>query len=39
MMREVSMRLSRVETLIHDSLTLRWENVFPFLARFWPLRL
>jgi hypothetical protein len=39
MMREVSMRLSRAETLIHDSLTLRWQNVFSFLTRFWPLRL
>jgi len=39
MMREVSVWIVEAEILIHDSLTLRWQNVFPFLARFWPLRL
>jgi hypothetical protein len=27
------------EVLVHDSLTLRRRTIFPFLARFWPLRL
>jgi len=31
--------LSRTEILVHDSLPLRWHTVFPFLDRFWPLRL
>jgi hypothetical protein len=31
--------LSQPETLVHDSLQLGWPTVFPFLARFWPLRL
>ena len=31
--------LARTEILVHDSLPLRWHTVFPFLARFWPLRL
>jgi hypothetical protein len=31
--------LGRTEILIHDSLPLRWHSTFPFLARFWPLRL
>jgi Domain of unknown function (DUF6431) len=35
----VSAWLSRVEILVHDSLPLRSQTVFPFLARFWPLRL
>jgi len=38
-MRKVSIRLSRSEPVMHDSLTLRWQTIFPFLARFWPLRL
>ncbi len=29
---------TRTEILVHDSLPLRWHTVFPFLARFWPLR-
>jgi hypothetical protein len=39
MMRELSLRLGRAETLTYDSVTLQWQNVFPFLTRFWPLRL
>ena len=35
----VGARLSRTEMLVHDSLPLRWHTVFPFLARFWPLRI
>ena len=35
----ISVWLSRAEILVHDSLPLRWHTVFPFLARFWPLRL
>ena len=35
----ISAWLSRIEMLVHDSLPLRWHSVFPFLARFWPLRL
>ena len=31
--------LSRTEILVHDALPLRWHTTFPFLARFWPLRL
>jgi uncharacterized protein DUF6431 len=31
--------LSQPETLVYDSLQLGWPTVFPFLARFWPLRL
>ena len=31
--------LTRTEILVHDSLPLRWHTVFPFLARFWPLRI
>jgi transposase-like protein len=31
--------LSRSELLVHDSLPLCWHTVFPFLARFWPLRI
>jgi hypothetical protein len=31
--------LDRTEILVHDSLPLRWHTIFPFLARFWPLRL
>ena len=29
----------KAETLVHDSLPLRGHTVFPFLARFWPLRI
>ncbi|HLJ79565.1 MAG TPA: DUF6431 domain-containing protein, partial [Acidobacteriaceae bacterium] len=31
--------LTRTEILVHDSLPLRSHTVFPFLARFWPLRI
>jgi hypothetical protein len=31
--------LGRTEILVHDSLPLRWHTLFPFLARFWPLRI
>jgi transposase-like protein len=35
----IGARLSKTEMLIHDSMPLCWHTVFPFLARFWPLRL
>jgi hypothetical protein len=35
----ISRWLSRTELLIHDALPLRWHTIFPFLARFWPLRI
>jgi hypothetical protein len=35
----ISAWLSRTEILVHDSLPLRCHSVFPFLARFWPLRI
>jgi hypothetical protein len=35
----ISAWLNRAEILVHGSLPLRWHTVFPFLARFWPLRL
>jgi hypothetical protein len=38
-MSAISQGLSRRETLVYDSLRLCWRTVFPFLARFWPLRL
>jgi hypothetical protein len=39
-MRDISARLARGETLLfHNSAALRWQTVFPALARFWPLRL
>jgi hypothetical protein len=31
--------LDRTEILVHDSLPLRGPTIFPFLTRFWPLRL
>jgi hypothetical protein len=31
--------LSRSRILVHDSLPLHWHTIFPFLARFWPLRI
>jgi hypothetical protein len=31
--------LSRAQILVLNSLPLRWPTVFPFLARFWPLRI
>jgi hypothetical protein len=39
MMLAISTWLGRTESLVHDSLPLRWYTIFPFLARFWPLRL
>jgi hypothetical protein len=39
MMHAMSRSLSAAEALVHDSLPLRRQTVFPFLARFWPLRL
>ena len=39
MMRALKGRLGGAETLRHESLTLRCPIVFPFLMRFWPLRL
>ena len=38
-MQAISVRLSRTDTLVHDALPLCWHTVFPFLARFWPLRI
>lgn len=35
----ISAWIGRTEILVHDSLPLRWHTTFPFLARFWPLRL
>jgi hypothetical protein len=40
-MHAVSEKLSgveSVETIVHDSLPLSWQTIFPFLTRFWPLR-
>jgi hypothetical protein len=31
--------LCKTENLVHDSLPLHWHTTFPFLARFWPLRI
>ena len=39
MMHAVSGRISRAEVFVEDWLTLRWQTVFPFLSRLWPLRL
>jgi len=38
-MLRISAWLGRTEILLHDLLPLRWQAIFPFLARFWPLRL
>jgi hypothetical protein len=35
----ISAWFDRTETLVHDSLPLRWHTIFPFLAQVWPLRL
>jgi len=35
----ISAWLDRAEILVVDCLPLRWHTIFPFLARFWPLRL
>ena len=37
--RTVGVWLTRTEILVHDLFPLRWHTVFPFLARFWPLRI
>jgi hypothetical protein len=31
--------LDRTELLVHNSLPLRRHTMYPFLARFWPLRI
>ena len=38
-MRAIGAGLSRTKILVPDSLPLRWHTVFPFLTRFWPLRI
>jgi hypothetical protein len=38
-MRVIDAWLSRTEILVHGSVPLRDHTVFPFLARFWPLRI
>ena len=38
-MHAISQWLSGREVLCHGSLPLCWQTLFPFLARFWPLRL
>jgi hypothetical protein len=38
-MRVIGAWLRWTEILVHDSLPLRGQTVFPFLARFWPLRI
>jgi hypothetical protein len=35
----INLWLSRAESLVQDELPLRWHSIFPFLARFWPLRI
>jgi hypothetical protein len=35
----ISVWHSRTPVIVHDSLPLCWHTVFPFLARFWPLRI
>jgi hypothetical protein len=35
----ISAWLGRTELLVHNSLPLHWHTVYPFLARFWPLRI
>jgi len=35
----ISAWLRKTENLVHDSLPLCWHTTFPFLARFWPLRI
>ncbi len=35
----ISAWLGRAELLVHHSLPLRRHTVYPFLARFWPLRI
>jgi hypothetical protein len=38
-MQAISASLRRTERLVHDSLPLREHTMYPFLARFWPLRI
>jgi hypothetical protein len=38
-MQAISVWLSRTEMLVRGSLPLRGHTVYPFLARFWPLRI
>jgi hypothetical protein len=38
-MHAISQGLSKRETLVYHSVRLYWPTAFPFLARFWPLRL
>lgn len=38
-MHAVGRWLQGTEILVHDSLPLCWQTVFPFLRRFWPLRI
>ena len=35
----ISAWLGRTELLVHNSLSLGRHAVYPFLARFWPLRI
>jgi hypothetical protein len=35
----ISAWLDRTEILFHEAQPLRWHTIFPFLTRFWPLRL
>jgi hypothetical protein len=39
MMLAIGAWIDRAEILVQDSLPLRWHTVFPFLTRYWPLRL
>lgn len=38
-MQAIGRWLQRTEVLVHDSLPLCWQTVFPFLRRCWPLRI
>jgi hypothetical protein len=38
-MRVIAAWLGRTEIFVHDSLPLHGHTVFPYLARFWPLRI
>jgi Domain of unknown function (DUF6431) len=35
----ISEWIDRTEILVHDSQPVRWDTIFPFLARVWPLRI
>jgi hypothetical protein len=39
LMQALGEKLNGVRTIVHGSLPLTWQTTFPFLARFWPLRL